>query len=171
VITTALSGAVSTERARVWRAITDPAERLRWDEPLLALLEHREGDGAVGETLRWRYRLGRVTIVLREQTLERLPEERLRSDVCMGLFRFERTWTLAADAGGTQRTRVGLGLVASNSIPVVGGVVDRFDVRRMAAEYVDTKLRSLRLWCQAGADTAAAGESADPVGRTPTLSS
>jgi hypothetical protein len=30
----------------------------------------------------------------------------------------------------------------------VGGTIDRFDVRRMAAEYVDTKLRAVQQWCE-----------------------
>jgi hypothetical protein len=31
---------------------------------------------------------------------------------------------------------------------VVGGLVDRFGVRQMAAEYVVTKLRALQGWCE-----------------------
>jgi len=38
--------------------------------------------------------------------------------------------------------------VAANSLPVVGGLLDRFAVRRLAAGIVDTKLRSLQKWCE-----------------------
>ncbi len=66
----------------------------------------------------------------------------------MGLFRFEQTWSMVDDE---EHTRLGLSIAAENSIPVVGGSVDRFDVRRMAAEYVDTKLRALQKWCEVNA--------------------
>jgi hypothetical protein len=39
-------------------------------------------------------------------------------------------------------------LVAENSIPIVGGLLDRFAVRRLAAQIVDSKLRSLQKWCE-----------------------
>lgn len=138
---------VEAPRARVWRAIAEPAETLQWDEQRLAPLEG-SGSPQPGDRQRWRYRLGSIPIVLTEQTLEVATGERLRSAVALGLFRFERTWTLADDVGDGPRTRVSLRLTASNSIPVLGGMVDRFAVRRMAAEYVDAKLRSLQKWCE-----------------------
>jgi hypothetical protein len=33
-------------------------------------------------------------------------------------------------------------------VPVVGGELDRFDVRRLAAEMVDRNLRSIQKWCE-----------------------
>jgi hypothetical protein len=42
-----------------------------------------------------------------------------------------------------------LKLVASNSMPVVGGALDRFAVRRLAAEFIDAKLRGVQRWCEA----------------------
>jgi len=38
-------------------------------------------------------------------------------------------------------------VVASNSIPIVGGEIDRFDVREMATNHVDLTLRSVQKWC------------------------
>lgn len=148
VITTALAVPVGAPRARVWRALTDPAEVIRWDESLLALLAPAGDYPRVGQHVRWRCHLGTVPVVLHDRPLEVILEQRLRSDVSMGLFRFDQTWSLADEA--EERTRLGLRLAASNSIAVVGGAVDRFDVRRMAAEYVDTKLRALQKWCESG---------------------
>jgi hypothetical protein len=66
----------------------------------------------------------------------------------MGLFRFDETFTLGAEIGDPERTRLHLKLIAANSVPVVGGLLDRFAVRRLAAELVDRKLRSIQKWCE-----------------------
>jgi uncharacterized protein YndB with AHSA1/START domain len=148
VITTALSAVVGATRDRVWQALTDPAEVIRWDEAMLSLLEPARDYPQVGQHVRWRTRLGTVPVVLHDRPLEVVPEQRLRSAVAMGLFRFDRTWSLHGDNGDGRRTRLGLRLAASNAIPVVGGLVDRFGVRQMAAEYVVTQLRALQGWCE-----------------------
>jgi len=147
-ITTALSALIHAPRGRVWDALRSPSERIRWDRSILALLEPADDYPSVGREARWRYRLGSVSVVLRERPLEVIARERLRSDVSLGLFRFVQTWSLADEADAT---RLGIHLVAASSISVVGGTVDRFDVRRLAAEYVDDKLRALRQWCEAPA--------------------
>jgi len=150
VITTAMSAAIGANRARVWRAITDPAEMIRWDEQRLALLEPVENYPQVGQHVSWRYRLGTVSIVLHDRPTEVVPQERLRSRVDLGLFRFDQTWSLVSEIskGEIERTRLGLHLSAHNSIDVVGGTVDRFGVRQIAVEYVDGRLRSLQKWCE-----------------------
>lgn len=145
-LTTAFSALIHAPRSRVWRALTTPAELIRWDKAILSLVEPADEFPAVGSRARWRYQLGSVPVELRDRPLEVIEGSRLRSDVSLGLFRFEQTWSLADDKDAT---RLGIHLAAGNSIPVVGGTVDRFDVRRLAAEYVDGKLRALRLWCEA----------------------
>jgi hypothetical protein len=67
----------------------------------------------------------------------------------MGLFRFDETFTLALEPGAPSRTRLQLKIVAANSIPIVGGLLDRFAVRRIATDLVDEKLRALQKWCEA----------------------
>ena len=62
------------------------------------------------------------------------------------LFRFRETCILS-DESRTQ-TRLSLRLAAPNAMPIVGGVIDRFDVRKMAAERVDERLQALRSWCE-----------------------
>lgn len=146
VLTTAFSALIHAPRPRVWQALVSPAELIRWDKAILSLVEPAEDFPAVGSRIRWRYQLGSVPVELRERPLEVVAESRLRSKVSLGLFRFEQTWQLADDHDAT---RLGIHLAASNSIAVVGGTVDRFDVRRLAAEYVDGKLRALRQWCEA----------------------
>ena len=149
MITTALSTVVGAPRSRVWRALTDPAEIVRWDERAVQLLEPVAVPLQPGRVLRWRYLLGGVPLELREEILDLLPEERLHSAAQLGLFRFEQTFSLADDAADPARTRLGLRLAAENAVAVVGGVLDRFAVRRQAADFVDARLRALQKWCEA----------------------
>lgn len=151
MITTALSTVVGAPRRRVWRALTDPAEILRWDERALRLLEPVSLPLAAGSVYSWRYLLGGIPVELREETLEVVAEERLHSGVCLGLFHFEQTFTLADEGGDTRRMRLSLRLATGNSVAVVGGNLDRFAVRRQAAELVDSRLRALQKWCESGA--------------------
>lgn len=150
MITTALSTLVGAPRNRVWRALTDPAEIVRWDERAVQLLDPVAQPLAPGSVLRWRYLVGGVPRELREEVQDVLAEERLHSVAQLGLFRFEQTVTLSDDAADPGRTRLGLRLTAENAVPVVGGLLDRFSVRRQAADYVDFRLRALQKWCEAG---------------------
>ena len=149
MITTALSTVVGSARSRVWRALTDPAEIVRWDERALQLLEPVAAPLGPGCIMRWRYLLGGVPVELREEIVDLVAEERLHCIAQLGLFRFEQIFTLADDAADPARTRLGLRIGADNAVAVVGGVLDRFDVRRQAADFVDTRLRALQKWCEA----------------------
>jgi hypothetical protein len=143
-----MSSAVGAGRGRVWRALAVPRELIGWDERLLALLDPADHYPNEGQQVRWRYRLGSVAVVLRNSMLEVTPGERIRSTSSLGLFRFDETFTLSRDVEDPERTRLHLKLTAENSVPVVGGFLDRFAVRRLATELVDRKLRSIQKWCE-----------------------
>lgn len=115
---------------------------------MLALLEPAKAYPRVGQHVRWRYHLGRIPVVYYERPVEVIPERRLCSKIAIGLFRFQQTWSLVDERGNPQRTRLGLRLTAANAIPVVSGLIDRFAVRSLSAEYVDTKLHALQKWCE-----------------------
>lgn len=143
-----MSTVIVAERARVWRALTEAAEVVRWDERVIALEGPASEYPRVGQSVRWRYRLGSIPVLLHERPVEVVPASRLRSTVALGLFRFDETFQLATEPGDGERTRLTLKLVASNSVPVVGGVLDRFAVRRLAVEFIDAKLRAVQKWCE-----------------------
>jgi len=153
VITAALSAVVERDRATVWRALTDPDELVSWDGNRIAAIEIPDAHPAPGGHVRWRSRLGSVQLVQDEKTLEVVSGERLHSRVKLGSLRFEETWTLfeekPATTGSPVRTRVSLKIVASSSVPVIGAVVDRFEVKRMVVERIDQSLRSLQKWLEA----------------------
>jgi hypothetical protein len=148
VITVAMATTISVTPIRVWRALTVPAELMGWDEHLLASIDPVEDFPHEGQRVRWRYRFGGVAVVLRSSLFDVVPLERLRSISAIGLFRFDETFSLCNEAGDPERTRLRLKLVAANSLPVVGGMLDRFAVRRLATDIVDRKLRSLQKWCE-----------------------
>ncbi len=143
-----MSAVIGAERDRVWRALTVPDEMIRWDARMVAILDSPEGYPRIGEKVRWRYRLGKIPIILTERPLEVAPGERLRAAITLGLIRFEETYTLDLENDAARQTRLTLKLCAKSEVPMMGGVVDRFDVRRMATELIDERLRSVQKWCE-----------------------
>ncbi len=143
-----MSTVVGAPRERVWRALTAPDELLCWDERLLAAIDGTDDYPRVGRLARWRYRLGSVPVVLEDHPLEIVTAEKLRSQLGFGHLRFDGVWTLAEENGGEPRTRLALRLVASNSVPMVGGLLDRFGVRELTAQLADTRVRQLQKWCE-----------------------
>jgi hypothetical protein len=155
-----MSTVIGAERARVWRALTQAAEVVRWDDRVVALESPASDYPRVGQSVRWRYRLGTLPVVLDEVPLEVVPDSRLRSAMALGLFRFDETFQLAREGDG-ERTRLTLKLVASNSVPVVGGLLDRFAVRRLAVDFIDAKLRAVQKWCENPPEGAPAAKKPD----------
>ena len=148
LITISMARVIRSPRARVWRALTLPAELIRWDSRRSGL-EHPAPDyPSVGQTARWRSWAGRVTLPQQEEPLEVVPNERLRSQVRLGSFHFEETYTLSDQPMGT--TRLALTISARSTVPLLGVELDRFDVRRLATERVGTTLELLQRWCEGG---------------------
>ena len=148
MITTVMSTVIDAGRERVWRAITLPDEVVRWDERTVALVDPPNGYPRIGEKVRWRYRLGTVRVIRHERPMEVAPGLLLRSSISLGGLRFDETYTLTPEPGEPDRTRLAIRLVSPNAAPVVSGLLDRFDVRRLALELVDSRLRSLQKWCE-----------------------
>lgn len=139
---------IGADHQRVWRALTNPAELVEWDERLLAPVDPHDAYPFSGQHLRWRYRLGTVQLVMHDRPLEVKAPQRLCADISLGSMRYQQTYSLQPEQGQQPRTRLGMKVVASNSIPVMGDVVDRFSVRRMAAAHIDTTLRSVQKYCE-----------------------
>jgi uncharacterized protein YndB with AHSA1/START domain len=150
LITVAMSKVIRSPRARVWRALVSPEELIRWDERRISLEEPVPDYPRPGRSARWRCWLGSVSVVHCEDALEVVPAERLRSAVRLASFEFEETYTLADQPPDS--TRLSLRVVAKNTLPLYGGELDRFDVRRLSAERVDQTLAQLQRWCEAPPD-------------------
>lgn len=145
-----MSTRVHAPRSRVWRALVDTGEIVRWDQRALELRGGQPDYASAGQQLRWRYRVGSVPLELREQVVELVPLQRLRLARSFASLRFEETFSLGEESHADQ-TRLALRVAVQNSVPTLGGGFDRFDVRRFASELVDDSLRSLQKWCEAEA--------------------
>ena len=143
-----MSTLISAERERVWRALTTPSELIRWDDQIVALIDPIPDYPQLGQQVRWRYRIGSVPVVVHQTVQEVKPGERLQSAISRGVFCFDETYTLADEAAPPDRTRLSLKIAASNSAPLVGGSMDRFEIRRLSAELIDLRLRAVQKWCE-----------------------
>lgn len=166
LITVALSATIGAPIDRVWRALTDPSERIGWDERILGevSLSHGsnrsakrrratgQGESALPESTKWRFRLGGVPLVMQDSVREILRNERLVSLISIGSMRFDQTLTLCReDDESGPRTRLGMKLVTRSQIAVIGEVVQRLDVQKIVIEFVDTTLRQVQKYCEADA--------------------
>ncbi len=153
VISIALSTAIGAGREVVWRALTQPSELIRWDERILESLGPIEDYLSIGSCARWRYQLGGVPVILEERPTLVAEPERFDLDIDLGLFQFSIFYGLGREEA--DRTKLLIKLATQNSVSVVGGALDRFDVRRAAAEFIDVRLRALQKWCENHPGTAA----------------
>jgi uncharacterized protein YndB with AHSA1/START domain len=171
LITVALSASIGAPIDRVWFALTDPSERIVWDERILGEVSPsgrstqttdatettitrsaaRPANVAPKKTT-WRFRLGGVPLVMQDVTSNVDPNERLVSRISIGSMHFNQTLTFhREDDESAMRTRLGMKLVARNQIAVLGDVVQRLDVQKIVIEYVDTTLRQVQKYCEADA--------------------
>lgn len=143
-----MSAAIRADRARVWRALTDPLEVVGWDRSVSAPIDVPADYPKPGQHVRWRSRLNDLPVILHDRPIEVVVGERLRSDISQGLFRFDETYSLADDPMSPGSTRLTMKVVASNEVPVVGGSLDRFAVRQHATTLVSASLAAIRAWCE-----------------------
>ena len=148
MITIAMVAMIEAEHQRVWRALTDPGELVSWHEHIIAPVESPDAYPCSGQHVRWRYKLGNVQLVMHDRPLEVIDQKRLRASISVGSMRYEQTFTLQPEPGTPSRTRLSMRVSAENSIALIGETVDRFEVRRMASEHIDTTLGALQKWCE-----------------------
>jgi hypothetical protein len=88
-----------------------------------------------------------VPMVLQDDVLRSEPFDRHESRM-----HFDQTLTLFAENDENDetgpRTRLGMKLVAHNSIAVIGEIIPRLDVQKIIMEYVDTTLRQAQKYCE-----------------------
>ena len=162
LITVALSTSISAPANQVWRALTEASERTAWDDRILGEVSpDREGSRRPSrarskaerpddqDRVRWRFRLGEIPMVMEDRRVSADPPERLVSRVSIGSMHFDQTLTLFSDDDESgPHTRLGMKLVARNSIAVIGEVIPRLEVQKWVIEYVDTTLRQVQKYCE-----------------------
>ncbi|MCH2169368.1 hypothetical protein MK489_01180 [Myxococcota bacterium] len=145
MITVTMATVVKCDRSRAWEALTRPSEIVLWNERLVEALDIPIDYPASGQHVRWRYRLGLIPIRLDEHIVDVCDGISIRSQLKLGPLRCLATQTLARGTN-PETTRVALKIQATNSVPVVGGVANRFDVRTVVSSFIDNRLRGLEKW-------------------------
>jgi len=146
----ALSDSVGSSSARSRQAKREKARTARGGGRWAKADPQRERREVIRRTS-WRFRLGGVPLVMLDETLEADAHDRLVSRISIGSMHFDQTLTLHREDDETgPRTRLGMKLIARNSIAVIGEVVPRLDVQRIVIEYVDTTLRQVQKHCESG---------------------
>ncbi len=129
-----MSTVIRSGRREIWEALVTPDRRTRWGPLAFETSCESGGYPEPGHAVRWRCRLGRIPVELLETPLAVTPGERLRTALGLGPLHLEQVFTLRPEPGAPGGTRLHLKLVAPNAAPVVGGLMDRFEVREFVTE-------------------------------------
>lgn len=135
---------VAAPPARVWRALSDPAEVVVWDTGVVAPLDAPADYPQPGQHVRWRYRNGPFR-VLHDRPKEVVPEQRLRSVLALGPVRFDETYTLQARDGGCLLTAA---MLVWTPVPLAGALVDRLYAGPAAKQAVAASLSNIKRFCE-----------------------
>ena len=131
---------------RVWRALCDPAEVVRWDTGVEAALDAPADYPKPGQHVRWRYANGPFRL-LRDRPQEVVPDEKLRSLLSVGPFRFDETYTLEPDDG---RCHLSAAMEVWLPVPALGWLFERLYLGPQTRRTVEASMRSLKGYCEAG---------------------
>jgi hypothetical protein len=131
---------------RVWRALCDPAEVVRWDTGVEAALDAPPDYPQPGQNVRWRYVSGPFRL-LRDRPQEVVPERRLRSLLSVGPLRFEETYTLKPHDRDCQLSAA---MEVRLPVPALGWLFERLYLGPQTRRTVEASMRSLKEYCEAG---------------------
>jgi len=164
LITVALTVTIDATGTRVWRAIVDPAQRPIWDDRILGEIQSSHADSRTQRAprrthaslrpeplrrTRWRFLWADVPLVLIDEIHRVDGHERLFGRISIGSMHFDQTTTIVEESDESgPHVRLGMKLVANNSIAVIGELVPRLEVQRLVIDYVDTTLRLVRKHCE-----------------------
>jgi uncharacterized protein YndB with AHSA1/START domain len=92
---------IDARPARVWRALCDPAQVVRWDTGVVAPIDAPDDYPQPGQHVRWRYAAGPFR-TLHDRPQEVVAERTLRSLISIGPLRFDETYTLEPRENATR---------------------------------------------------------------------
>jgi hypothetical protein len=133
--------------ARVWRALCDPAEVVRWDTGVVEALDAPADYPQPGQHVRWRYAEGPFR-TLHDRPQDVVPERRLRSLIQIGPLRFDETYTLELREGGS---RLSAAMIVRAPLPPLGWLIERLYAGPQSRRAVEASLRALKRHCEARA--------------------
>lgn len=141
------SVAIQAEVWRVWRALSDPDEVVRWDTGVVEPLDAPPDYPRPGQHVRWRYRLGPLRLLLHDRPAEVRAPELLRSQIRLGPFDFDETYTLAALGPATA---LSVRLAVTSPVPLVGPLLAALLGAPLARSSVRSSLDAIQRHCEAG---------------------
>ena len=132
--------------SRVWRALTVPAEVVAWDGGVQEALDAPPDYPRPGQHVRWRYRLGRLPLILHDRPSEVVEDRTLRSDIRLGPFQFDETYTL--ESRDPTHTRLSARLQVTSPVPVLGPWLARWPGGPLAQSTVRGSLAAIKIHCE-----------------------
>jgi uncharacterized protein YndB with AHSA1/START domain len=144
VITTHIDAPV----ARVWRALCDPAEVVRWDAGVIAATDPPVDYPRPGQTVLWRYRSEQWPELV-DRPQEVVPERKLHSILELGPYYMDETYSLEARDG---RTLVTTTVELTVGRGVLGPALERLWAGRGVRKGFEASLEGLRRYCEELAD-------------------
>lgn len=136
---------IDVPAARVWRALCDPAEVVRWDTGVIEPLNAPPDYPQPGQYVRWRYAIGPFK-TLHDRPQEVVPGSTLRSQIAVGPLRFDETYTLEPQDGGT---RLQTKMLVRPPWPVVGPLFVRLYAGPESRRTVAASMAALKRYCEA----------------------
>lgn len=135
---------IDAPRARVWRALCDPAEVVQWDTGVAAALDAPPDYPQPGQHVRWRYTNGPFRI-LHDRPQAVAVERTLRSLLAVGPFRFDETYTLDEQGAGCRLTAA---MEVRASFGVLGWMFERLYLGPRTRAAVTASLQAIKGHCE-----------------------
>lgn len=137
---------IDAEVERVWRALTVPDEVVCWDSGVVEAVDAPHDYPRAGQHVRWRYRLGRLPLILHDRPTRVETNTILCSDIRLGPFDLVETYTLRHQSAGT--TQLTAELVVSSSVALVGTLLERLVAQPLARSTVHSSLAAIKHHCE-----------------------
>ena len=126
----------------MWRVLSDPGAAASWLPSFGGWICEPPASVSIPGELRFRSRLRGVPVTAEVRVLELSPGC-VRAHVRFGLFACDAKFSLSPEPHVAGVTRIGLVLSVENQLALVGGTLDRFEVRRLASELAEQTLGRL----------------------------
>jgi len=135
---------IAAAPARVWRALCDPVEVVRWDSGVTEAIDAPPDYPQPGQHVRWRYAGGRI---LHDRPQQVVPERTLRSLIAVGPVHADETYTLEATPDG--RTHLTTSLRIGVAWPILGVLAARIYFGPATRRSVAASMAALKRHCEA----------------------
>jgi uncharacterized protein YndB with AHSA1/START domain len=133
---------IAAAPARVWRALCQPAEVVRWESGVVEVLDAPADYPRPGQVVHWRTPDGAV-LEDRPQVVEH--ERALRSLLRLGRARFDETYTLEAIDGGS---RLAVMVEATSTLPGAAATIERLHLGPATRRDFAAALASIKHYCE-----------------------